>query len=77
MAKQAGVRRYVLASSCSIYDFQDNVVDETSGINPLTIYAVANRRAEEAAFALASECFTVTACMAHRGGCGSTSPSTG
>ncbi len=61
MAKQAGVRRYVLASSCSIYGFQDAVVDETSPVNPLTTYAVANRRAEEATLALASPQFTVTA----------------
>ena len=61
MAKQAGVRRYVLASSCSIYGFQDEVVDETSSINPLTTYAVANRRAEEATLALASPEFTATA----------------
>jgi nucleoside-diphosphate-sugar epimerase len=61
MAKQAGVRRYVLASSCSIYGFQDEVVDETSGINPLTTYAVANRRAEESTLAHASQQFTATA----------------
>ncbi len=61
MAKKAGVRRYVLASSCSIYGFQDQVVDETSGINPLTTYAVANRRAEESTLALGSKDFTVTA----------------
>lgn len=61
LAKKAGVRRYVLASSCSIYGFQDEIVDETSGINPLTTYAVANRKAEESTLALASEDFTVTA----------------
>jgi len=61
MAKQAGVRRYVLASSCSIYGFQDDAVNETSPINPLTTYAVANHRAEEATLALASPRFTVTA----------------
>jgi nucleoside-diphosphate-sugar epimerase len=61
LAKEAGVRRYVLASSCSIYGFQDQVVDETSAINPLTTYAVANRRAEEATLALASDDFSVTA----------------
>jgi nucleoside-diphosphate-sugar epimerase len=61
MAKKAGVGRYVLASSCSIYGFQDEVVDETSAINPLTTYAVANRRAEESTLALASKDFTVTA----------------
>jgi len=51
----------VLASSCSIYGFQDAVVDETSPINPLTTYAVANRRAEESTLALASQDFTATA----------------
>ena len=61
MAKQAGVRRYVLASSCSIYGFQDDAVNETSPINPLTTYAVANHRAEGATLALASPGFTVTA----------------
>lgn len=61
LAKRAGVRRYVLASSCSIYGFQDHVVDETSPVNPLTTYAVANRRAEEATLALAADDFTVTA----------------
>ncbi len=61
MAKQAEVRRYVLASSCSIYGFHDDVVDETSPANPLTTYAVANHRAEESILALASPEFTVTA----------------
>jgi len=61
MAKHAGVRRYVLASSCSIYGFQDDAVNETSPINPLTTYAVANHRAEEATLALASPGFNVTA----------------
>jgi len=61
LAQQAGVRRYVLASSCSIYGFQDDAVNETSPINPLTTYAVANHRAEEATLALASPGFTVTA----------------
>lgn len=61
LARQRGARRYVLASSCSIYGFQDNVVDETSPINPLTTYAVANGRAEESTLALASPRFAVTA----------------
>src|SRR4026209_2217879 len=60
LAKAAGVKRYVLASSCSIYGFQDEVVDERSGINPLTTYAVANRRAEESTLTLASKDYTVT-----------------
>jgi nucleoside-diphosphate-sugar epimerase len=61
MARDAGVGRYVLASSCSIYGFQDEVVDETSPINPLTTYAEANGLAEQSALPLASDNFTVTA----------------
>jgi nucleoside-diphosphate-sugar epimerase len=48
----AGVQRYILASSCSVYGFQDEVVDETSGINPLTTYAEANAMSEEHALSL-------------------------
>lgn len=61
LAKRAGVKRYVLPSSCSIYGFQDNGVlcGETHPINPLTTYAKANRRAEEGVLALADDVFTV------------------
>lgn len=45
-----GVQRYVLASSCSVYGFQDGIVNESSPVNPLTTYAEANLRAEAAAF---------------------------
>ena len=61
LAKEAGVKRYVLASSCSIYGFQDEVVDETSKINPLTTYAEANGLAEQSNLPLADGRFTVTA----------------
>ena len=61
LAKEAGVRRYILPSSCSIYGFQDKeaVVDETWPTNPLTTYAVANERAEADVLALADSGFTV------------------
>ncbi|MBI2078693.1 MAG: SDR family oxidoreductase [Euryarchaeota archaeon] len=61
LAKRAGVSRYVLASSCSIYGFQEAVVDERSPIHPLTTYAEANGLAEKSNLALASERFTSTA----------------
>ncbi len=60
LAKQQGVDRYVLASSCSIYGFRDGELDEKSPINPLTTYAKANRKAEIAAKRLADRKFTVT-----------------
>lgn len=61
LAKMAGVKRYLLPSSCSIYGFQPLhvIVDERSPSNPLTTYAKANERAELEILPLASEDFTV------------------
>lgn len=61
LAKEAGVSRYVLASSCSLYGYQDELVDETSPLHPLTTYAEANDLAEGSALAESDERFTVTA----------------
>ncbi len=58
-SKIQGVKRYILPSSCSIYGFTENVVDETAPTNPLTTYARANRQAELESLALADEDFTV------------------
>ncbi|MFN3697846.1 MAG: NAD-dependent epimerase/dehydratase family protein [Pseudobdellovibrio sp.] len=38
-AKSAGVSRFVFASSCSVYGSNDNIVDETSELNPVSLYA--------------------------------------
>lgn len=59
LAKEAGARRYILPSSCSIYGFQDKetVVDESWPTNPLTTYAVANEKAEQEVLRLADEAF--------------------
>ena len=64
LAKQAGVKRYVLPSSCSIYGFQQHdapAADEASPTNPLTTYARANEEAEQGALALADNQFCVVA----------------
>ena len=60
MAKKNGATRYVLPSSCSIYGFTDDVVDESSPINPLTVYAKANEKAEQGVLRLADDDFSVT-----------------
>ena len=59
LAKQAGVKKYILPSSCSIYGFNDGYVDEKSKPNPLTTYAKANLVIEEDSLALNSEDFNV------------------
>ena len=67
MSKECGVKRYILASSCSIYGFNKNIndesilLDETSPIDPLTTYAKANASAEKDILPLASSKFIVTA----------------
>ena len=60
LSKENGVKRYILASSCSIYGFKDGQLDEESPINPLTTYAKANRKAEISAKKLADDKFTTT-----------------
>jgi nucleoside-diphosphate-sugar epimerase len=60
LAKAAGVSCYILPSSCSIYGFQDGLVDETSPVNPLTTYAKANYNVENDVLAMADDDFTVT-----------------
>ena len=60
LAKAAGVKRYILPSSCSIYGFQEGVADEQSPTNPLTVYAKANEKAEKGVLALSDNEFVVS-----------------
>ena len=53
LSKKKGVSRYVLASSCSIYGYQEGLLNETSPVNPLTTYAKANYLAEQSVLQLA------------------------
>ena len=59
MAKERGVRRYLLPSSCSVYGFQDGLLDESSPPNALTTYAKANLQAEREVLPLADAHFVV------------------
>jgi nucleoside-diphosphate-sugar epimerase len=58
-AKEAGVGRFVFASSCSMYGSAgaDELVSEDAPLRPLTAYAESKVRAEEAILALASSAF--------------------
>jgi nucleoside-diphosphate-sugar epimerase len=59
MSKDNGVSRYIFPSSCSVYGFQDQLIDETSPVNPLTTYAQANFQAERDILPLADDRFCV------------------
>lgn len=61
LSKHLGVQKYILPSSCSIYGFNDEYVDENSLPNPLTTYAKANLMIEKDSMTLNDDDFQVTA----------------
>jgi len=61
LSKKYKVSTYVLASTCSVYGFQEGTLNEESRLNPLTTYAKANMMAERETLPLADKSFTVTA----------------
>jgi nucleoside-diphosphate-sugar epimerase len=60
LAKKYGVKKYVLASTCSVYGFQDGIIKEESNLNPLTTYAKASAMAEKEILPLVDENFSAT-----------------
>jgi nucleoside-diphosphate-sugar epimerase len=60
-AKEAGVKRFVFASSCSMYGFADDAPrTETSPLNPLTAYAKSKVYTERDLESIADQKFVVT-----------------
>ena len=63
LCKTKGIRRFVFASTCSIYDVgiadeeKDVVLDETSSVNPKAAYASSKFQAEKGLLDLADENF--------------------
>ena len=61
MAKQAGIERFVFASSCSLYGAQgDAFLDETAAFNPLTPYGKSKILTEQDVAELADDDFSPT-----------------
>ncbi len=60
LAKEMGIEKYVLASTCSVYGYHNNILDEKSKLNPLTVYAKASSLAEKSVLKLNDRNFTVT-----------------
>lgn len=69
-AKAAGVRRFVFASSCSVYGFAEgDARSEDAPLNPLTAYARSKIGMEEELRKLADDTFVVT-CLRFATACG-------
>lgn len=61
LAKSAGVKRFVYASSCSNYGASgDDFIDEGGDLNPVTPYGVSKVEAEKAITAIADDGFSPT-----------------
>jgi len=60
LAKKHGIKKYVFASTCSVYGFQEGLINEESSLNPLTTYAKASMKAEKEILPLADKNFSAT-----------------
>jgi len=61
LSKKFGVKKYILASSMSVYGFQDHSVNEESKIAPISVYAKSHAKAEKDILSLREKNFSVTA----------------
>lgn len=69
-AKRCGVKSFVFASSCSVYGFAEtDRVDESSPVNPLTVYSKSKVLTERALAKMADSAFAIT-CLRFATACG-------
>lgn len=59
-AKGYGVKRFVFASTCSVYGASDQMLDEESELNPLSLYARSKIASEKVLHKLVDEDFALT-----------------
>jgi nucleoside-diphosphate-sugar epimerase len=61
-AKQAGVSKYIISSSCSVYGKgEEPQLSETSKTNPISVYAKSTLEAEQHNLSISDKNFSVTA----------------
>jgi nucleoside-diphosphate-sugar epimerase len=58
IAKSKGIRRFIFASSCSVYGDSDQSLDETSQIKPLSLYSRSKAVSETTLIQLADDHFS-------------------
>ena len=60
LSKLKGVKKYIFASTCSVYGVQEEIVNESSNPNPLDRYAQTKSMVEERVLKLTDDDFSVT-----------------
>ncbi len=60
VAKGHGVQRFVFASTCSVYGAGDEILDERSALNPVSLYARSKIASEKVLMGMASDDFAPT-----------------
>lgn len=60
LSKKYGCKRFVFTSTCSVYGFSSEIINEQSITNPLSIYAKSKIEAENLLLKLSSETFQPT-----------------
>jgi nucleoside-diphosphate-sugar epimerase len=60
VARGCGVRRFIFASSCSVYGASEFCLDESSALNPLSVYAQTKVDSENILLAAKSDSFAPT-----------------
>ena len=62
VSKNAGVEKYILSSSCSVYgQGEEPLLNENSATNPISVYAKSTLEAEKESLSLKDNNFSVTA----------------
>jgi nucleoside-diphosphate-sugar epimerase len=62
VAKAAGVEKYIISSSCSVYGKgEESVLSENSQVNPISVYAKSTLEAEQQNLSITDRNFSVTA----------------
>ncbi len=60
LARSAGIRRFIFASTCSVYGACDQILDERSVVNPISLYGRTKLCSEDVLKQMASDTFQPT-----------------
>lgn len=60
VAKGSGVQRFLFASTCSVYGINDEILDEHSHLNPVSLYAKSKIASEKVLMAMGDNSFAPT-----------------